>query len=84
VLTRNIDKTHEVLKQIFTKNRFDIELRELNRPDEDEPMGKIVYVVNMRANVSTDRLSDEILSADADNIDTVEWEQKVSETYMYK
>jgi len=84
VSTRNTDTTHDVLKRIFTRNRFDIELRELNRPDEDKPMGKIVYVVNMRANVSTDRLSEEILSADADNIDTVEWEQKVSETYMYK
>jgi hypothetical protein len=84
VSTRNTDTTHEVLKRIFTKNRFDIELRELNRPDEDNPMGKIVYFVNMRANVSTDRLSDEILSSDADNVDTVEWEQKVSETYMYK
>jgi len=84
VSTRNTDKTHEVLKRIFTKNRFDIELRELNRPDEDKPMGKIVYVVNMRAKVSTDRLSEEIIASDADNIDTVEWEQKVSETYMYK
>src|ERR1043166_2320734 len=84
VSTRNTDTTHEVLKRIFTRNRFDIELRELNRPDEEKPMGKIVYVVNMRANVSTDRLSDEILSSDAENIDTVEWEQKVSETYMYK
>src|SRR6476620_3702946 len=73
VSTRNTDTTHEVLKRIFTKNRFDIELRELNRPDEDNPMGKIVYVVNMRANVSTDRLSDEILASDADNVDTVEW-----------
>jgi uncharacterized protein DUF4956 len=84
VSTRNTDTTHEVLKRIFTRNRFDIELRELNRPDEDKPMGKIVYVVNMRANVSTDRLSDEILASDPDNIDTVEWEQKESQTYMYK
>jgi len=43
-----------------------------------------VYVVTMRANVSTDRLSDEILASDPDNIDTVEWEQKESQTYMYK
>src|SRR5215510_9948976 len=50
VSTRNTDTTHEVLKRIFTRNRFDIELRELNRPDEDKPMGKIVYVVHMRAN----------------------------------
>lgn len=84
VCTRNTDTTHEVLKRIFTRNRFDIELRELNRPDEDKPMGKIVYVVNMRVNVSTDRLSDEILASDVDNIDTIEWEQKESQTYMYK
>src|ERR1051326_2293289 len=84
VSTLNTDTTHEVLKRIFKRNRFDIELRELNRPDKDKKMGKIVYVVNMRANVSTDELSDEILSSDADNIDTVEWDQKVSETYMYK
>ena len=84
VCTRNTDTTHEVLKRIFTRNRFDIELRELNRPDEDKPMGKIVYVLNMRAKVSTDRLSDEILASDSDNIDSVEWEQKESQTYMYK
>lgn len=84
VSTLNTDTTHEVLKRIFTRNRFDIELRELNRPDKDKKMGKIVYVVNMRANVSTDQLSDEILASDKDNIDTVEWDQKVSETYMYK
>ena len=84
VSTRNTDTTHEVLKRLFKKNRFDMELRELNRPDEDKPMGKIVYVLNMRANVSTDRLSDEIMASDRDNIDTVEWEQKVSETYIYK
>ena len=84
VSTRNTDTTHEVLKRIFKRNRFDTELRELNRPDEDKPMGKIVYVVNMRAKVSTDRLSEEILSSDRENVDSVEWEQKVSETYMYK
>ena len=84
VATRNTDTTHEVLKRLFKKNRFDAELRELNRPDEDKPMGKIVYVLNMRASVSTDRLSEEIIASDADNIDTVEWEQKVSETYIYK
>ncbi|HXT62517.1 MAG TPA: DUF4956 domain-containing protein [Pyrinomonadaceae bacterium] len=84
VATRNTDTTHEVLKRLFKKNRFDTELRELNRPDEDKPMGKIVYVLNMKASVNTDRLSEEIIASDADNIDTVEWEQKVSETYIYK
>ncbi len=84
VATRNTDTTHEVLKRLFKKNRFDIELRELNRPDEDKPMGKIVYVLNMRASVSTDHLSEDILSSDRENIDSVEWEQKDSQTYIYK
>jgi len=82
--TRNIDTAHEVLKRLFKKNRFDMELRQLNRPNEDKPMGKIVYVLTMWASVSTDRLSEEILASDRDNIDSVEWEQKDSQTYIYK
>ena len=84
VATKNTESTHEVLKRLFKRHRFDMELRELNRPDEDKPMGKIVYLVNMKANVSTDRLSEEILAADRDNIDSVEWSQKDSQTYIYK
>jgi len=84
VVTKNTESTHGVLKQLFTRHRFDMELRELNQPDEDKPMGKIVYLVNMKANVSTDRLSEEILAADRDNIDSVEWSQKDSQTYIYK
>ena len=52
--------------------------------DEDEPMGKVVYLVNLDPIVSTSKLSAEILSADRDNIDSVEWEQKDSKTYIYK
>jgi uncharacterized protein DUF4956 len=84
VETRNVESTHEALKRIFGRHRFDIELRELNRQDEDDPMGKIVYVVNMNAAISTDKLSDEILAIDRENIDSVEWTQKESMTYLYK
>ena len=84
VATKNVDSTHELLKRLFRKYRFDSELRELNRPDEDKPMGKIVYVINMRAKFSTDRLSEEILASDRDNVDSVEWQQKESQTYIYK
>ena len=34
--------------------------------------------------ISTSKLSEEILAADKDNIDSVEWEQKESKTYIYK
>jgi hypothetical protein len=84
VESKNVDHTHDVLKGIFRRHKFDMELREINRQDEDDPLGKIVYVVHMNAVISTDRLSEEILAADRENIDSVEWEQKDSQTYIYK
>ena len=82
--TRNVDQTNEVLKQLFARYRFDSEVRQLDRQDEEEPIGKIVYLVNLDTKVSTSKLSDEILSADRENIDSVEWEQQESKTYLYK
>ncbi|HEX8000759.1 MAG TPA: DUF4956 domain-containing protein [Pyrinomonadaceae bacterium] len=84
VETRNVDTTHEVLKQVFARHGFDTELRELNRPDEDEPMGKIVYCVSMSTTANTDKLSEEIMSKDTENIDSIEWEQRKSTTYFYQ
>jgi uncharacterized membrane protein YhiD involved in acid resistance len=84
VQTRDVDKTNDLLKRIFARHRYDYELRELNRQDPDEPMGRIVYLVNLDPVVSTSKLSDEILSADPENIDSVEWDQKESKTYLYR
>jgi hypothetical protein len=84
VATLKVDHTNEILKRIFARHKFDIELRELDREDEEDPLGKIVYLVNLNTTASTDDLSDEILAADSENIDKVEWEQKKSSTYIYK
>ena len=84
VQTRDVDKTNDLLKRIFARHRYDYELRELNRQDPDEPMGRIVYLVNLDPVVSTSKLSDEILSSDPENIDSVEWDQKESKTYLYR
>lgn len=84
VETRNVDQTNEVLKKVFGQHKFDGELRELNREDEQDPMGKIVYLVNLNTKISTSQLSEEILSADRENIDSVEWDQKESSTYIYR
>jgi uncharacterized membrane protein YhiD involved in acid resistance len=84
VQTRNVDRTNEILKQVLGRHKFDAELRELDREDEEDPMGKIVYLVNLNTHVSTNRLSEEIFSADRENVDRVEWEQKESNTYMYR
>jgi len=84
VQTRDVDKANLILKRLFRRHRFDYELRELNRQDQDEPLGRLVYLVNLDPSMSTSQLSDEILSGDPDNIDSVEWQQKDSQTYLYK
>lgn len=83
VATRNVDQTNEVIKGVFARHKFDIELRELNREDAKDPLGKIVYLVNLNTTASTNQLSDQILAADPENIDKVEWDQKKSSTYIY-
>ena len=84
VQTRDVDKTNDVLKRVFRSHQYDYELLALNRQDPDDPMGKIVYLVNLDPVVRTSKLSDEILSSDPDNIDSVEWDQKESKTYLYR
>lgn len=84
VQTRNVDRTNEALQEVFGRHKVDSELRELDREDKEDPMGKIVYMVNLNPIVSTNRLSEEIFKADPDNIDSVEWEQKETNTYMYR
>jgi hypothetical protein len=83
VATRNVDQTQEVLKQLFARHKFSSELRGLDREDAEEPLGKIVYQVNLSNVSNTDRLSEEIFSADPQNIDSVEWAQKKNTTYIY-
>lgn len=84
VKTRRVDRTNQVLQEVFSRNKLDTELRELDREDEDDPMGKIVYIVNLSTGLSTNRLSEELFAADAANVDTIEWDQKESTTYIYR
>lgn len=84
VSTRDVDRTNDMLKKLFIRHGFDFELLELNRQDQDEPIGKIVYMVNLDPVVRTAKLSDEIMSADTENVDSVEWKQKESKTYIYR
>ncbi len=84
VRTRNVDRTNEVVKELFARHKFDAELRELNRQDADDPLGKIVYLVNLNQVISTNRLSEEVFASDPDNVDSVEWDHKEANTYMYR
>jgi hypothetical protein len=84
VQTRKVDQADRILKGLFERHGYDYELRQLDREDADEPLGKIVYLVNLDPVVRTSKLSEEILDSDRENIDSVEWDQKESKTYIYK
>lgn len=76
ITTRNVDGTNRVLRRVLRKHRLNFELREIDREDADEPVGRIVYHVNVSLLTSTDTLSSEIFSLDPENIDSIVWSQK--------
>jgi uncharacterized membrane protein YhiD involved in acid resistance len=82
--TRNVDQTHKVLKDIFTSHDFTYEMRALQDGEDQSPGGKIIYVVSFASEVSTDRITEEILAEDGQNITSLEWDQKKSTTYIYR
>lgn len=85
VKTRNTDKMQHALQIIFRRHKFTAELRQIDPPDADEPVGCVMYSVNMNLNVSTDTISKEIREADPNNVEVIEWEQKKdSSSYIYQ
>ena len=83
VTTRKVEETDEILKEIFEKKNISSELRKVDREDSDN-IGKIVYFVNVGGDLSTDKLSEEIFSSDPENIDSVQWDQKKTSSYIYR
>jgi uncharacterized membrane protein YhiD involved in acid resistance len=84
VTSKNVSITQAILREIFGSHGFDSELRGINRESADEPTGSLVYSVDISPIVSTDALSEEILRRDSANVDSIEWEQKKSFSYMYQ
>jgi uncharacterized membrane protein YhiD involved in acid resistance len=84
VRTYNTDAMQNTLKAVFQHHKLNAELRQLDPPDEKEPMGCIMYYVNMNLTVSTDRISEEIRMLDPKNVDSIEWEQKKDSSYIYQ
>jgi hypothetical protein len=85
VRTHNVAETDLVLQEIFRGHSLKAEIRELDREDKIDPLGKIVYHVAVTPRVSTDQLSEEIFASDQSNVDTVEWHQKKKDvSYAYR
>jgi uncharacterized membrane protein YhiD involved in acid resistance len=84
VTTRNVATTQAVLRELLKRYGFISELRGIERENTDEPMGSLVYLVDLSPIVTTDELSEEILALDSANVSSIEWEQKKSFSYMYQ
>jgi hypothetical protein len=84
VVTRNATASQRALRQIFKKHGFDSELRGLQREKDENTAGSLVYTVDVSPAITTDELSEDILSLDERNIDSIEWEQKKSFSYLYQ
>ncbi|MEO5859265.1 MAG: DUF4956 domain-containing protein [Pyrinomonadaceae bacterium] len=83
VKTRNIDLTQDLLRKIFSKNKLDAEVRQLDPSDPDTPVGRIQYYLNLRLNLSTDVLSDKLMASDP-NIEGIQWSKTKNATDVYQ
>ena len=83
VQTRNTDLTQNVLVRIFNKYKIENEVRKIDPQIEDKP-GNIQYYLNLRLSLSTDMLSDKIMSADPANIESIQWSKTKSATDIYQ
>jgi uncharacterized membrane protein YhiD involved in acid resistance len=84
VKTRNMETTQDALKKIFAWHKLETEVRQFDPPDDANPIGCIMYYLNLRLNLSTDSLSEQILALDPNNIDGIQWAQKKSATDIYQ
>lgn len=78
VKTRDPDRTQRILKKIFDRLNVDAEVREIEPPDDKKQIGSISYYLNLRLNLTTDKLSDRILAADEENIEGIQWSKTKS------
>lgn len=83
IKTRDTDRTHEVLQKIFKRRKLDAEVRELDPPDEKNPVGSIVYYLNLPLSLRTDAMSDRILRADP-KIEKIQWSKTKSANDIYQ
>jgi uncharacterized membrane protein YhiD involved in acid resistance len=84
IKTRDTERTQATLQELFRRHGVNAEVREIDPPDEDEPVGCVMYYVQMTLNVSTDELSEEIMAADAGHLEGIEWAQKKNTAYVYQ
>lgn len=76
-------QTQEVLRELLKSHNFDSELRTIGQ-SEGERLGTLAYSVDISPELSTDQLSEELLARDGANVESIEWDQKKSFSYLYQ
>lgn len=84
IKTRDTEGTQHLLKKVFKKYRIGAEVRDLDPPTEESPIGTVVYYVSLRLALSTDQLSEIIMKIDAENIERIQWSQKKGSADIYQ
>jgi len=77
------DQTQDILKKIFKRQKIDAEVREMVPADDGKPVGSITYYLNLPLNLTTDTLSDRILSADRENTEGIQWSKTKSASDIF-
>lgn len=84
VKTRDTEQTQDILTEIFRRDNIEAEVREIVPADEQKPVGSVCYYLSLRINLTTDKLSDEILAVDDDNIQGIQWSKTKSAADIYQ
>lgn len=83
IVTRNVTETRDVLREVLKYHNFDSELRTISQNETDQT-GTLAYSVDISPAVTTDILSEELIGRDGKNIESIEWDQKKSFSYLYQ
>jgi uncharacterized membrane protein YhiD involved in acid resistance len=83
VQSRNVTQTQSALQEVLRAHSFDSELRAISQSDK-EPLGTIAYSVDISPGVSTNQISEELIARDGTNVESIEWDQKKSFSYLYQ
>ena len=83
IQSRNVTQTQNALRDVLQSHNFDSEMRAISQNEKD-PLGTLAYSVDISPAVSTNQLSEELISRDGANVESIEWDQKKSFSYPYQ
>ncbi len=83
VKAHDIETVQRALEAIFERYGVDAELRERD-PAGKKHAGTMVYSIDLPADLTTDRISDEINKLSSEHLEGIEWEQQKTRSDIYQ